>query len=148
MGECLIIRNGGGTDTSDATATSSVVLSGFTCYVNDQLVSGSMTDRGTVSQSLNPGDSYTIPAGYHGGSGEVTVSSLSTNTSATANASRILSGKTAWVNGSKLTGMMVNRGNVSQSLSANGSYTIPAGWHAGSGKVTQSLATQRANTES
>ena len=140
MGECLIIRNGGGTDTSDATATSSVVLSGFTCYVNDQLVSGSMTDRGTVSQSLNPGDSYTIPAGYHGGSGEVTVSSLSTNTSATANASHILSGKTAWVNGSKLTGTMINRGNVSQSLSANGSYTIPAGWHAGGGVVNQSLA--------
>lgn len=144
MGECLIIRNGGGTDTSDATATSSVVLSGYTCYVNDEFVWGDMANLGTVSQSLNPGDTFIIPAGYHDGFGEVTVGSLSTNTSATANASHILSGKTAWANGSKLTGTMANRGSVSQSLGANGSYTIPAGWHSGSGKVTQSLATQGA----
>lgn len=144
MGECLIIRSGGGTDTSDATATSSVVLSGYTCYVDDELVWGDMANLGTISQSLNPGDTFIIPAGYHDGFGEVTVGSLSTNTSATANASHILSGKTAWANGSKLTGTMANRGSVSQSLGANGSYTIPAGWHSGSGKVTQSLATQGA----
>ena len=39
---------------------------------------------------------------------------------------------------------MANRGNVNQTLAANGSYTIPAGWHAGSGRVSQSLATQAA----
>ena len=39
---------------------------------------------------------------------------------------------------------MANRGNANQTLAANGSYTIPAGWHAGSGRVSQSLATQAA----
>jgi hypothetical protein len=33
---------------------------------------GTMTNRGAVSQSLNPGGSYTVPAGYHNGSGKVT----------------------------------------------------------------------------
>ena len=146
MGECLIIRNGGGTDTSDATATSSVVLSGYTCYVNDELVSGSMVNRGSVSQSLAPGGSYTIPEGYHDGTGSVGVTTLASNTSANATASQILTGYNGWVNGAKVDGSMANRGNVSQALGANGSYTIPAGWHAGGGKVTQSLATQGGTT--
>lgn len=76
--------------------------------------------------------------------GTVSVTSLSANTSATSNASHILSGYTAWVNGSRLSGSMANRGNANQTLAANGSYTIPAGWHAGSGRVSQSLATQAA----
>lgn len=146
MGECLIIRSGGGTDTSNANATAAQVLSGYTCYVKDTKITGTMTNRGTVNQSLNPGRSYTIPVGYHSGSGKVTVSSLSANTSGTANAGRILSGRTAWVGGSRLTGTMTNRGAVSQKLAANGSYTIPAGWHNGSGKVNQSLTTQGAKS--
>lgn len=144
MGECLIIRGGGGTDTSNATATAAKVLSGYTCYVNDSKITGTMANCGTRNASLNAGGSFTIPAGHHNGSGKISVNSLSSQTSATANAGRILSGRTAWVGGSKLTGTMTNRGAVSQALGANGSYTIPAGWHNGSGKVTQSLTKQAA----
>lgn len=144
MGVCLIIRSGGGTDTSGATATAARVLSGYTCYVNDVKITGTMANQGTKTASLNAGGSYTIPAGYHSGSGKVTANALSGQTSATATAARILSGRTAWVNGSKLTGTMTNRGAISQKLAANGSYTVPAGWHNGSGKVTQSLTTQGA----
>lgn len=142
MGECLIIRGGGGTDTSNANATAGKVLTGYSCYVNDVLVTGSMPNQGEVTSTLDAGESYTIPAGYHNGSGKVSVNSLSSQTSASATAARILSNYTGWVNGSKLTGTMANRGAVSQSLAANGSYTIPAGWHNGSGKVSQSLTTQ------
>ena len=144
MGVCLIIRTSGGTDTSGATATAARVLSGYTCYVNDVKITGTMTNQGTKTASLNAGGSYTIPAGYHSGSGKVTANALSGQTSGTATAARILSGRTAWVNGSKLTGTMTNRGAISQKLAANGSYTVPAGWHNGSGKVTQSLTTQGA----
>lgn len=64
---------------------------------------------------------------------------------ATATADKLLSGYTAYVKGSKVTGSMVNRGTVSQTLSAGGSYTIPAGYHNGSGKVTaKTLANQSA----
>ena len=142
MGECLIIRSGGGTDTSDATATSDVVLGGYTCYVNDELVTGSMVAQNPGNQSLTPGGEYTIEEGYYDGTDEISVTSLSDNTSADATAGYILTGYNAWVNGSNVSGSMVNQGNVSQSLAANGSYTIPAGWHAGAGVVNQSLTTQ------
>ena len=144
MGECLIIRSGGGTDTSDATATSDVVLGGYTCYVNDELVTGSMVAQNPGNQSLTPGGEYTIEEGYYDGTDEISVTSLSDNTSADATAGYILTGYNAWVNGSNVSGSMVNQGNVSQSLAANGSYTIPAGWHAGAGVVNQSLTTQGA----
>ena len=65
---------------------------------------------------------------------------------ATAVAGEILQGKTAYAKGNKATGTMANRGAVSQSLHINGSYTIPAGYHNGSGKVRQSIPTKAAQT--
>ncbi len=59
---------------------------------------------------------------------------------ATATAGEILSGKTAYVDGAKLTGTMTNNGAVAKTMTANGSYTIPAGYHNGSGKVTVNVS--------
>lgn len=134
-----------GTLALTGTAADSHVLSGQTYYNTDAKTkrTGNMANRGAVSQALNAGGSYTIPAGYHNGAGKVTANSLAGQTSADAAAGHILSGKTAWVNGSKVTGNMANRGAVSQALNAGGSYTIPAGYHSGAGKVTaNSLASQ------
>lgn len=132
-----------GVDTSDATAAPGELLVGKTAYVNEQKITGTMVDNGAVSQNLNAGGSYTIPAGYHNGQGKVNANSLASQTSGTAEAGEILKGETAWVNGSQVTGTMENRGAVSQALNAGGSYTVPAGYHNGSGKVTaNSLASQ------
>lgn len=55
---------------------------------------------------------------------------------ANAVASEILATKTAYVNGSKVTGSMPNRGAVSGSIATKtGTYTIPQGYHDGSGSV-------------
>ena len=55
---------------------------------------------------------------------------------ATASASEILSTKTAYVNGVKLTGEMPNRGGVTGTISTkSGTYTIQQGYHDGSGSV-------------
>jgi len=63
----------------------------------------------------------------------------------TATAANILSGKTAYVAGSAITGSMTNNGAVTQTLSTTGSsYTIPAGYHNGSGKVTASITNLKA----
>lgn len=55
---------------------------------------------------------------------------------ATAVASEILLGKTAYKNGAALTGTMPNNGAVSGTISAVAQeYTVPQGYHDGSGKV-------------
>ena len=55
----------------------------------------------------------------------------------TAAASEILATKTAHARGTKLTGTMPNRGAVTGTItSASGQYTIPQGYHDGSGKVS------------
>lgn len=55
---------------------------------------------------------------------------------ATATAAEILKGKTAYKNGSKLTGTMPNNGAVSGTISTkDGTYNVPQGFHDGSGKV-------------
>ena len=56
---------------------------------------------------------------------------------ANATASEILSSKTAYVNGSKITGTMTNRGGVIGTIDdLENSYTIPSGYHDGSGTVS------------
>lgn len=65
----------GGTDTSDATAVAENILSGKTAYVNDEKITGTMPDNGAKTASLNCGESYTIPKGYHNGSGVIRANS-------------------------------------------------------------------------
>lgn len=55
---------------------------------------------------------------------------------ATASADEILLGETAYSVGSKITGTMPNNGAVSGTISTKaGQYTVPQGYHDGSGKV-------------
>ena len=94
--------------TADANATAGNILVDKTAYVNGAKITGTMPNKGAVTASLNCGGSYTIPAGYHNGSGKVTANSLASQTSANATTGDILKNKTAWVNGSKITGTMPN----------------------------------------
>lgn len=75
----------------------------------------------------------------HGANGEL-ITGTSTKDSdtedATAVAGEILSGKTAYARGVKLTGEMPNRGAVTGTISTKaGTYSIQAGYHDGSGTV-------------
>ena len=90
------------------------------------------------------GDTVTadkILSGYkaHAASGAPITGSCAydANTSdATATAAEILATKTAYKNGSKVTGTMPNRGAVTGTISTvNGTYTIQNGYHDGSGTV-------------
>lgn len=67
----------------------------------------------------------------------------------TAAASEILSGKTAHARGAELTGTMPNNGAVTGTISTKaGQYTIAAGYHDGSGKVSIASAEQNKIIES
>ena len=55
---------------------------------------------------------------------------------ATVAVAEILEGKTAYARGSKLTGTMPNKGAVSGTIATKDAYTIPMGFHDGSGTVS------------
>lgn len=56
---------------------------------------------------------------------------------ATVSASEILSGKTAYKNGAKITGSMPNNEGISEDIdTVDESITVPLGFHDGSGKVS------------
>lgn len=62
-------------DTSDATATAAQILDGATAYVDGEMVEGTMPNNGAVTETLDAATtSYTVPAGYHSGTGKVSVS--------------------------------------------------------------------------
>jgi len=75
----------------------------------------------------------------HGADGEAINGSceFDANTQdATATAAEILAGKTAYNKANKITGTMKNNGAVSGTISTKaGQYTVPQGYHDGSGKV-------------
>lgn len=62
-------------DTSDATAAVAEVLTSKTFYKNGDKLTGTMPNRGAVTGTISTvAGSYTIPNGYHDGSGTVGIS--------------------------------------------------------------------------
>lgn len=138
----------------------------------------SIADNGAVQVTVQEGDTYTIPKGYHNGSGtvsgvagggnynlqsksvtptktqinvtpdngyyglsDVTVGAIPAQyqdvSDVTATASDVLANKViVTTDGSVVAGTMVNNGAVSKTLDATtNSYTVPKGYHSGTGTV-------------
>lgn len=106
-------------------------------YIN-KLVLGTETKFDLTADTVDPAH---LASGFtaHDKSG-APITGTNTNDvnsgDATAAVAEILSGKTAYARGTKLTGTMPNNGKVNGTISTkNGQYTIPMGYHDGSGKV-------------
>ena len=129
------LSNGGGNavfyDTTDADASTGNVLAGKTFY-KDGKKTGSMTNQGAGGGTISTkAGSVSIPEGYYSGAGSVSISSTEQakiitgniksgvsilgvsgkssvvdTSDADATARNIATGKTAYVNGTKLTGQL------------------------------------------
>lgn len=63
-------------DSSGATATAATMLSGVTAGVKGALVTGTMKNNGAVAGTISTkAGTYSVPQGYHDGSGKVSISS-------------------------------------------------------------------------
>lgn len=106
-------------------------------YTNKVIYGGNvlidLTVDDVTARDVLVGKKFHLPSGASG----VGTSTFDADTSdATAVAAEILLGKTAYKNGNKLTGTMPNNGAVSGTVSTvAGQYTVPRGYHDGSGKV-------------
>lgn len=99
-----------------------------------------LTNDSVVADKLLKGETA------HGADGELVTGTCTFDADtqdATAAASEILTGKTAYKKGAKLTGTMKNNGAVTGTISTKaGVYTVPQGYHDGSGKVQIASAEQ------
>ena len=113
-------------------------------YVNKVIYGGDtlidLTGDDVAASDVLSGKKFHLPSGAPGTG---TCPYDADTSDATAVAAEILATKTAYKNGSKLTGTMPNNGAVAGSISAKAEqYTVPQGYHDGSGKVSISATEQ------
>ena len=131
------------------------VLAGYKGFVNGAGIEGTIYQKAaaiytptTTNQTINAGqylkgaqtikgDANLVSANIKAGVsifGVAGKTSVVDTADANATAANILSGKTAYVNGTKITGTVSTKGSIT--ASGTGAYTIPAGYYDGTTKIS------------
>lgn len=132
-GTRLDFSGGGGLSASklaQATAADTDVLTGKKYYAGGKTIKeGKMPNRGAVSKTIYPGDTYEILAGYHNGNGRVTAKRSYKTV--------YLGQQTAyWTNFTY--DVKSHYGDIYDKLSRSNFYTVPYAWRGNSGDVATS----------
>ena len=122
-------------DATQASAVAKNIIAGKTAWVNGEKITGIMPYIDPKITEVNAGVVYTIPEGYHTGNGKISVKPLDKETIGTAEASSILEGKVAWVNGKKVIGIIPVNEDLNQEITPGESFFVPNGYHSGTGTV-------------
>lgn len=133
-GNKSITSNGTGIDVTNYATVSVSVPTGSTIKNQDKTVTPTKSQQSVT---------FDVDSNNYTGLGTVTVNAIPaqyiTTTDANATAANILYNKTAYVNGSKITGSMANNGATGGTITTQGgTYTIPAGYTSG-GTVTANI---------
>lgn len=131
-----------GTIEEYGTATVDDVLQGKTVLKESGIETGTMPNNGAIDEEITEEGGYcTIPLGYHNGTGKVTATYVSTGEYGDAAVGDVLVGKTIGTDTGIKTGTMPNNGSISETITTqNGTKTIAAGYHNGSGTVKATFA--------
>lgn len=115
------------TNAQSGAATLTMASGIFNRRVTTTLTQGSGNNLSTIAKTVYDIPTSWVDTSWVGG----------TDNYYPAGAGDMLVNRTAWVNGAQIKGEMPYQGAVTPSaLNAGGSYTIPAGYHNGTGKVT------------
>ena len=156
---------------SAGTVSASDMKAGVVAYSKGQKVTGNQTDHGTVSKTLNAGESYTVSEGFYS-AGKVAAATLASQQNAvvstfgitaakiakgqtiagvagsydsagTVSASDMKAGVVAYSKGQKVTGNQTDHGTVSKTLNAGESYTVSEGFYSAGKVAAATLASQQ-----
>ena len=126
---------GAGYAATTATASGTASISG---YVAQNSFATGTAPSGTTPTNLSKNTVYKLSAGYYP-TDRYYKTQADPTLSGNAAASNVLSGKTFYSNSyTKQTGSMTNNGTVTEYVGYGESYTIPQGYHDGTGTVSNS----------
>lgn len=106
---------------------------GTTQHIESGTIPVNSTRTGTIT--LTAGSTLNVPYGINPESYTVKAQDLSNLTPSNATADDIIINKTAWVNGTKVTGEMPDNGSENDTLLCGASHRISRGYHDGNGVI-------------
>lgn len=111
---------------------------------NGSVLTGTMPSNPAISETLEAGESYQVPAGYTPG-GTVQTASLASQTPGTATQDDIIKGQTAWVNGQQITGALEPGSDTSDATATAADILEGETAYVATGKVRGTMPTRTAD---